>query len=78
MCGRSCHLASPTRPVFSSLTCTTTPCPTTSWPLVTWKGSGAHVPLSRDLSPSAQETPAIRVQPNRSVKTKEPSFRYTA
>ncbi|CAA6669590.1 unnamed protein product [Spirodela intermedia] len=23
-----------------------TPCPTTGWPPVTWKGSGAHVPLS--------------------------------
>ncbi|CAA7394544.1 unnamed protein product [Spirodela intermedia] len=30
----------------SSLTCTTTPCPTAGWPLVTWKGSGAHMPLS--------------------------------
>ncbi|CAA7396108.1 unnamed protein product [Spirodela intermedia] len=29
-----------------SLACTTTPCPTTSWPLVMWKGSSAHVPLS--------------------------------
>ncbi|CAA7409435.1 unnamed protein product [Spirodela intermedia] len=26
--------------------CTTTPCPTASWPLVTWKGGGAHMPLS--------------------------------
>ncbi|CAA6673184.1 unnamed protein product [Spirodela intermedia] len=26
--------------------CTTTPCPTVGWPLVTWKGSGAHVPPS--------------------------------
>ncbi|CAA7403994.1 unnamed protein product [Spirodela intermedia] len=24
-----------------SHTCTTTPCPTTGWPPVTWKGSGA-------------------------------------
>ncbi|CAA7392275.1 unnamed protein product [Spirodela intermedia] len=29
-----------------SLACTTTPCPTVGWPPVTWKGSGAHVPLS--------------------------------
>ncbi|CAA6657237.1 unnamed protein product [Spirodela intermedia] len=29
-----------------SLACTTTPCPTAGWPPVTWKGSGAHVPLS--------------------------------
>ncbi|CAA6672009.1 unnamed protein product [Spirodela intermedia] len=29
-----------------SLACTTTPCPTAGWPLVTWKGSGAHVLLS--------------------------------
>ncbi|CAA7409790.1 unnamed protein product [Spirodela intermedia] len=29
-----------------SLTCTTTPCPIANWPLVTWKGSGTHVPLS--------------------------------
>ncbi|CAA6673818.1 unnamed protein product [Spirodela intermedia] len=28
------------------LACTTTPCPTIGWPSVTWKGSGAHVPLS--------------------------------
>ncbi|CAA6674032.1 unnamed protein product [Spirodela intermedia] len=28
-----------------SLACTTTPCPTASWPPVTWKESGAHVPL---------------------------------
>ncbi|CAA6674068.1 unnamed protein product [Spirodela intermedia] len=28
-----------------SLACTTTPCPTVGWPPVTWKGSGAHVPL---------------------------------
>ena len=32
----------------------------------------------RDTSPSAQETPAVRVQPNRCTKTKEPGFRYTA
>ncbi|CAA7393114.1 unnamed protein product [Spirodela intermedia] len=29
-----------------SLACTTTPCPIAGWPPVTWKGSGAHVPLS--------------------------------
>ncbi|CAA7393081.1 unnamed protein product [Spirodela intermedia] len=29
-----------------SRACMTTPCPTTGWPPVTWKGSGAHVPLS--------------------------------
>ncbi|CAA6670019.1 unnamed protein product [Spirodela intermedia] len=34
------------RDKVSSLVCTTTPCPTVGWPLVTWKGSGAHVPLS--------------------------------
>ncbi|CAA6673640.1 unnamed protein product [Spirodela intermedia] len=32
----------------------------------------------RDPSPSAQETPAVRVQPDRRAKTKEPGFRYTA
>ncbi|CAA7397856.1 unnamed protein product [Spirodela intermedia] len=26
--------------------CMTTLCPTTGWPPVTWKGSGAHVPPS--------------------------------
>ncbi|CAA6675070.1 unnamed protein product [Spirodela intermedia] len=31
-----------------------------------------------DPSPSAQETPTIRVQPDRHTKIKEPSFRYTA
>ncbi|CAA7409447.1 unnamed protein product [Spirodela intermedia] len=29
-----------------SLTCTTTLYPTIGWPLVMWKGSGAHVPPS--------------------------------
>ncbi|CAA6657433.1 unnamed protein product [Spirodela intermedia] len=32
----------------------------------------------RDPSPSAQETSAVRVQPDRRAKTKEPGFRYTA
>ncbi|CAA6672650.1 unnamed protein product [Spirodela intermedia] len=32
----------------------------------------------RDSSPSAQETPAVRVQPDRRAKMKEPSFRYMA
>ncbi|CAA6674955.1 unnamed protein product [Spirodela intermedia] len=32
----------------------------------------------RDSSPSVQETPAVRVQPDRRAKTKEPGFRYTA
>ncbi|CAA6674504.1 unnamed protein product [Spirodela intermedia] len=32
----------------------------------------------RDPSPSAQETPAVRVQPDQHAKTKEPGFRYTA
>ncbi|CAA6667190.1 unnamed protein product [Spirodela intermedia] len=32
----------------------------------------------RDPSPSAQETPAVRVQPDRCTKTKEPGFHYTA
>ncbi|CAA7388522.1 unnamed protein product [Spirodela intermedia] len=32
----------------------------------------------RDSSPLAQETPAVRVQPERRVKTKEPGFCYTA
>ncbi|CAA7405427.1 unnamed protein product [Spirodela intermedia] len=32
----------------------------------------------RDPSPSTQETPAVRVQPDRRAKTKEPGFRYTA
>ncbi|CAA6675427.1 unnamed protein product [Spirodela intermedia] len=27
-----------------SLACTTTPCPTASWPPMTWKGSDVHVP----------------------------------
>ncbi|CAA6674566.1 unnamed protein product [Spirodela intermedia] len=31
-----------------------------------------------DPSPSAQETLAVRVQPDRRTKTKEPGFRYTA
>ncbi|CAA6659791.1 unnamed protein product [Spirodela intermedia] len=30
----------------TTLACMTTPCPIASWPPVTWKGSGAHVPLS--------------------------------
>ncbi|CAA7393092.1 unnamed protein product [Spirodela intermedia] len=34
------------RLVLPSLACTTTPCPIAGWPPVTWKGSGAHVPLS--------------------------------
>ncbi|CAA6674296.1 unnamed protein product [Spirodela intermedia] len=40
-----CH---PTRGAgwIPSLACTTTPCPTAGWPLVMWKGSGAHVPPS--------------------------------
>ncbi|CAA6674267.1 unnamed protein product [Spirodela intermedia] len=29
---------------YFSLTCTTTPCLRPSWPLVMWKGSGAHMP----------------------------------
>ncbi|CAA7396152.1 unnamed protein product [Spirodela intermedia] len=36
---------------FTFLACTTTPCPTASWPLVTWKGSGAHVSLSVQAKP---------------------------
>ncbi|CAA6660773.1 unnamed protein product [Spirodela intermedia] len=48
-----------------SLACTTTPCPTAGWPPVTWKGSGAHVPLSvqaarapaRGYSPTELSTP---------------------
>ncbi|CAA6675660.1 unnamed protein product [Spirodela intermedia] len=44
-----------------SRACMTTPCPTTDWPPVTWKGSGAHMPLSvqaaraptRSYSPTA-------------------------
>ncbi|CAA7405824.1 unnamed protein product [Spirodela intermedia] len=30
----------------TTLACMTTLCPTIGWPQVTWKGSGAHVPLS--------------------------------
>ncbi|CAA6674796.1 unnamed protein product [Spirodela intermedia] len=44
----------------TSLTCMTTPCPTTGWPLVTWKGSAAHVPLSvqaKLLKPLLMTTP---------------------
>ncbi|CAA6674204.1 unnamed protein product [Spirodela intermedia] len=74
---------------FPSLTCTTTPCPTTSWPLVTWKGSGAHMPLSSkplepysdgkwDLSPSTHETQHPSSAADRRTKTKEPGFHYTA
>ncbi|CAA6657112.1 unnamed protein product [Spirodela intermedia] len=37
--------------VITSLACTTTPCPTAGWPPVTWKGSGAHVPLSVQAKP---------------------------
>ncbi|CAA7400574.1 unnamed protein product [Spirodela intermedia] len=40
----------------TTLTCMTTPCPTIGWPLVTWKGSGAYVPLF--ISPS-QATRAL-------------------
>ncbi|CAA6672543.1 unnamed protein product [Spirodela intermedia] len=41
-----------------SLACTTTPCPTTGWPPVMWKGSGAHVPLSvQALEPLLAATP---------------------
>ncbi|CAA7392259.1 unnamed protein product [Spirodela intermedia] len=29
---------------YFSLTCTTTPCLRPSWPPVTWKGSGTHMP----------------------------------
>ncbi|CAA6655314.1 unnamed protein product [Spirodela intermedia] len=36
-----------------SFACTTTPCPTASWPPVTWKGSGAHVPYLSKLSCSS-------------------------
>ncbi|CAA7407177.1 unnamed protein product [Spirodela intermedia] len=32
----------------------------------------------QDPSPSAQETPAVRVQLDRRAKTKEPGFHYTA
>ncbi|CAA6665123.1 unnamed protein product [Spirodela intermedia] len=35
-----------------SLACTTTPCPIADWPPVTWKGSGAHVPLSVQAAPA--------------------------
>ncbi|CAA6674580.1 unnamed protein product [Spirodela intermedia] len=38
-----------------------------------WDSNG-----ERDPSPSAQETPSVRVQPDRRAKTKEPGFRYTA
>ncbi|CAA6674881.1 unnamed protein product [Spirodela intermedia] len=37
-----------------------------------------HSDGERDPSPSALETPAFRVQPDRRAKMKEPSFRYTA
>ncbi|CAA7401954.1 unnamed protein product [Spirodela intermedia] len=42
----SCHLTERSWMESLSHVCTTTPCPTTGWPLVTWKGSGVHVPLS--------------------------------
>ncbi|CAA7401813.1 unnamed protein product [Spirodela intermedia] len=62
------------------LVCMTTPCPIAGWPLVTWKGSGAHVPpfVLRNPSPSAQETPAVQVQLDQRAKMKEPSFHYMA
>ncbi|CAA6674608.1 unnamed protein product [Spirodela intermedia] len=50
----------------SSLACTTTPCPTAGWPPVTWKGSGAHVPLSvqaKPLEPLLAATPRLRFRP---------------
>ncbi|CAA7401803.1 unnamed protein product [Spirodela intermedia] len=74
-------------PISFSLTCTTTLCPTTSWPLVTWKRSGTHVPPSilvtralvvGPISISSRETPAVQVQPDQRAKTKEPDFHYTA
>ncbi|CAA6674671.1 unnamed protein product [Spirodela intermedia] len=60
-----------------SLACTTTPCPTAGWPPVTWKGSGAHVPLSvqaarapaRGYSPTELPTP-LRAQ----LASGSPSF----
>ncbi|CAA6674639.1 unnamed protein product [Spirodela intermedia] len=45
----------------SPLACTTTPCPTAGWPPVTWKGSGAHVPLSIQASRSS---PCSRLLPD--------------
>ncbi|CAA6670020.1 unnamed protein product [Spirodela intermedia] len=44
----------------SSLMCMTTPCSIADWPLVMWKGSGAHVPLSvqaKLLEPLLAATP---------------------
>ena len=41
-------------------------------------GTKRRVDGERDPSPSAQETPVVRVQPDRRMKTKEPGFRYTA
>ncbi|CAA6675140.1 unnamed protein product [Spirodela intermedia] len=50
----------------TSLACTTTPCPTAGWPPVTWKGSGAHVPLSvqaKPLEPLLAATPDCASDP---------------
>ncbi|CAA7401782.1 unnamed protein product [Spirodela intermedia] len=50
----------------SPLACTTTPCPTASWPPVTWKGGGAHVPLSvqaKPLEPLLTATPRLCFRP---------------
>ncbi|CAA7398824.1 unnamed protein product [Spirodela intermedia] len=49
-----------------SLVCMTTPCPTAGWPPVTWKGSGAHVPLSvqaKPLEPLLAATPRLGFRP---------------
>ncbi|CAA6673970.1 unnamed protein product [Spirodela intermedia] len=51
---------------FPSLVCMTTPCPTAGWPPVTWKGSGAHVPLSvqaKPLEPLLAATPRLGFRP---------------
>ncbi|CAA7395936.1 unnamed protein product [Spirodela intermedia] len=41
-----CHLTERSWMESLSRVYTTTPCSIDGWPLVTWKGSGAHVPLS--------------------------------
>ncbi|CAA7396099.1 unnamed protein product [Spirodela intermedia] len=54
------------RLILPSLACMTTPCPIASWPPVTWKGSGVHVPLSvqaKPLEPLLAATPRLCFRP---------------
>ncbi|CAA7403819.1 unnamed protein product [Spirodela intermedia] len=56
-----CHLTERSWMESLSRACTTTPCPTASWPPVTWKGGGAHVPLRcKLLEPLLTATSRLR------------------